>query len=96
MNLVDSSNSFDEAVAVFEEISVDLSGEGGKARVVSAFKSLMKKRDYLNAVEFANRFKLQKSYVSDAASNAWQVDFAAERYEKALDIKNINISLIKM
>ncbi len=87
LNLVDS-NSFDEAFAVLEEISVDLSEEGDKARVVSAFKSLMKKGNYLNAVEFANRFKLQKSYVFDAASKAWQDDFAAERYDKAFDIKN--------
>ncbi len=79
---------FDDAFTILNEVKIDISSEADKARVVGVFKSVMKDKDYVNATEFAHRFRLQKSYESDAAAKAWKVEFASKRFDKALVLKN--------
>ena len=79
---------FDDAFTILDAIKIDLSSEACKARVVNVFKALMKDNDYVNAAEFAHRFRLQKSYESDAANKARHIEFVSKRYDKALALKN--------
>ena len=49
----------------------------------------MQDKDFINAVEFAHQFKLQRSYELDAAIKAWQVEFIEKRHNNAIQLSII-------
>ena len=81
------NEQFENAGKLYAKFKAVITDEEDKIRTVNAYKELMEKKHFLQAVEFAKWCRLQKSFIDDAALKAWQVEFLAARYDKALDIK---------
>ncbi len=72
---------------VFDSFEIKINDEETKTKIINKYKDLLRKKDYLLAVEFAIKFKLNRNFIEEAAYCAWEEKFTKKKYDEAFNIK---------
>ncbi|MCP4726217.1 MAG: hypothetical protein GY863_14330 [bacterium] len=89
MGLLDKNNH-ESAFRVLDNFAVSVSDEESRLKVTIKYKELMGGKKYLLALEFAKKFRMNRSYIEEAAFRAWEEKFLAKKFDEALEIKGQN------
>ncbi len=76
-----------KAFEVLDNFEVNIADEESKFKVNIKYKELLGQKKHLIALTFAQKFRMNRSFVEEAAFRAWEEKFLMKKFDEALEIK---------